>query len=299
MSDDLENFDHTHEGREMVALLQKHAPPPVDSRAGADAVLARLQARQPEGKVIPLRWLAPLIGAAAAVVITLFIIDGGNKPVQPETSPPPVARVDDDAPRGTQLDIRREQGFPEIVAYVRGTSGDGLLIDAGAKDGLRVGDKLIGANGFEARVTTIGIFEARISASGALSRGAELRAKVESDPQQRAAQFSDFGGDPGAFLEFGALFSPLPPAEARMLGLADGAALRVDEVISTLLKGETPVRTLASRLDLRADDVVVEVNGAAIGSYNDLANALGWSRDPAMLNVKVFRNGRQLDLRLR
>ena len=296
---EIEGFDHTREGRETIALLQKYAPPEVDSRAGADAVLARLQAAQPEAKVIPMRWLAPLVGAAAAVVITLFVINSGSTPVTPENPNPPVARVEDPAPHVSQVDIRREQGFPEIVAYVRGSSGDGLLIDAGAKDGLRIGDKLIGANGVEARVTAVGIFDARVSPDDTLTRGAELRAKVESSPQQRAAQFADFGGDPGAFLEFGALFTPLQPAEARMLGISDGAALKVDEVLSTLLKGDKAVQTIAKRLDLRPGDVVVEVNGAQVASYNDLANALGWSRDPQMLTVSILRNGKQQDLKLR
>lgn len=297
---EIDGFDHTREGREVVALLQKHAPPSVNSRAGADAVLARLKAAEPEGKLLSIRWLAPLVGAAAAVVVILFIINGGGTPIQPENqTPPPVAHTDDTPPHVTQVDIRREQGFPEIVAYVRGSSGDGLLVDAGAKDGLRVGDTLRGANGIEARVTAVGVFDARISVNQALSRGAELRAKAESVAQQRAARFADFGGDPGAFLEFGALFSPLQPAEARMMGLADGAALRVDEVLSNLLKGEKAVQTIAGRLDLRSGDVIVEVNGAQIGSYNQLASALGWSHDPRTLNVRVLRNGKQTDLSLR
>lgn len=296
---EIDGFDHTREGREVVALLQKHAPPPVNSRAGADAVLARLKAAEPQGKLIPIRWLAPLVGAAAAVVVTLFIINGGSTPVQPENPNPPVAVVEEDTPRVTQVDIRREQGFPEIVARVRGVSGDGLLIDAGAKDGLRVGDKLFGAGGVEARVTAVGIFDARISADAVLSRGAELRAKADSDAQQRAARFSEFGGDPGAFLHFGALLTPLQPGEARMLGLADASALRVDEVLSNLLRDGKVEQTHAGRLDLRPGDVIVEVNGAQVSSFNEFGNALGWSQNSPMLNVRVIRNGKQIDLNLR
>ena len=301
MSDDLNHetgFDHTSEGREVVALLQKHAPPPVDSRAGADAVLARLQQKEPAGRLLSIRWLAPLVGAAAAVVVTLLIFNNQPPTVTPQPQPPVAKEDTAPPPRVSQVEIRRDQGYPEIVAYVRGTSGDGLRIDAGAKDGLRVGDTLRGINGVEARVTAVGIFDARVTAEG-LTRGAELRAEVETDAQQRAARFADFGGDPGAFLEFGALFSVLPGSEARMLGINDGAALRVDEVLSTMLKDNQSTQTLARRLDLRPGDVVTEVNGAAVGSYNDLANALGWSHDPQLLNVRVLRKGKQLDLKLR
>lgn len=303
MTDRLEEtvgFDHTREGREVVALLQKHAPPPVNSRAGADAVLTRLKAAEPKGKLIPMRWLAPLVGAAAAVVVTLFIINGGSTPVQPENqNPPPVARVEEDTPRVSQVDIRREQGFPEIVAFVRGSSGGGMLIDAGAKDGLRVGDTLRGASGVEVRVTAVGIFDARVSADKALSRGAELRAKAESDAQQRAARFAELGGDPGAFYEFGALMTQMQPVDARTLGISEGTALRVDEVLSNLLRDGQVVQTLAGRTDLRAGDVIVEVNGAQVGSFSELAGALGWVRDPRMLHIRVLRNGRLVDLSLR
>lgn len=298
MSDDTqtEGYDHTPEGRELVALLQKYAPPAVDSRKGAQAVMARLGGVRPRARLHLLIRLAPVTAAAALVAVALLIFT--PPPEQPET-PAPVAKHDD-APAPTHTDIRRERGYPEIVATVRGSSGDGLLIDAGAKDGLRVGDELSAAGGVKARVTAVGIFEARISADGPLSRGAEVRARAATEAQQRAAGFAEFGGDPGAFLEFGALVSAMPLADARMLGISDGAALRVDETLPALLRDpqSAPAPTLAAQLDLRAGDVIIEVNGSHVRTLNDFGQALGWSRDPRLLTVRILRNGKQLDLRL-
>lgn len=297
MSDDTQTdgYDHTPEGRELVALLQKYAPPAVNSRNGAQAVMARIGGVQPRGKLHLLIRLAPVAAAAALVAVALLVL---TPPEQPET-PAPVAKHDD-APAPTHTDIRRERGYPEIVATVRGGSGDGLLIDAGAKDGLRVGDQLTAAGGVKARVTAVGIFQARISADVPLSRGAELRARAATAAQQRAAGFAEFGGDPGAFLEFGALVSAMPLADARMLGISDGAALRVDETLPALLRDpqSAPTPTLAAQLDLRVGDVIIEVNGTHVRTLNDFGQALGWSRDPRLLTVRILRNGKQLDLKL-
>jgi hypothetical protein len=287
-----EGFDNSPEGQALVALLQKHAPPAIDSRAGSRAVLMRLQ---PQGRLHVLRWLGPATGAAAAVIVALFIFgpDRGT-PVEPT-----IGRLAPD-PVPSAAEIRHDREFPEIVATVRGPSADGLLIDAGLKDGLRVGDELIGPGGVKARVTAAGIFEARISTDSPISRGAEVRARVSTEAQKRAARFTDFGGDPGAFLEFGVLVSATPLNEARMLGLSDGAALRVDEAIGVTMKDAkaTPNATLASRLDLRAGDVIVEVNGASVRTVNEFAQALGWSLDPKRLTIRVLRGGKQLDLKL-
>jgi hypothetical protein len=288
-----EGFDNTPQGRETIALLRKHAPPPVDARAGAQAVLARLE--RPSGRLVMFRWLAPLTAAAAVLVVTLLILQQGHTP-PPSRTAPPIA----DVPVPDTTAARSEREYPEVVARVRGVSGDGLLISAGAKDGLRVGDVLHGPNGVEARVSAVGIFDARVTAAG-LPRGTELRVDVRTEAQRRAARFAEFGGDPGAFFEFGALLTPLQPGEARILGIADGRALRVDEVITALLKDPDgdPVPTLAARLGLQPGDVMYEANGAATGSFNDLATALGWSHTQQQHHMRIIRNSRQLDLNLR
>jgi hypothetical protein len=200
----------------------------------------------------------------------------------------------------TPAAIRHEAAGPEIVAIVRGGDDDGQWIDAGLKDGLRVGDTLEGPGGASARVTAVGVFEARISAASTFSRGTELRARITTEAQKRAAKYAEFGGDPGALLEFGVLVSAMPLAEARMLGISDGGALRVDEVIGATIKDPrtAPQPTLASRLDLRAGDVIIEANGLSVRTVNDFANALGWSLEPTRLTIRVLRNGKQLDLKL-
>ncbi|MCB9893643.1 MAG: hypothetical protein H6839_04265 [Planctomycetes bacterium] len=293
-----EGYDNTPEGRELVALLKRHAPPAVNARAGAEAVMKRIG--KPRGRLLRVgTWLPPLVGAAAAVALA-FVIFSPKPDVQP-TTPPEVA-ANKVAPAPTQAEIRHDRSFPEIVALVRGNSGDGVLIDAGLKDGLRVGDMLLGSGGVKARVTALGVFDARVAVTGGVPvKGAELRTPVTTEAQSRAAKYADFGGDPGAFLEFGVLLSAMPLSEARMLGISDGAAMRVDETIPALLRdpASAPQATLAAQLDLRAGDVLVEVNGAHIGSSNDLGNALGWSLDPKLLTVRILRNGRQLDLKLR
>lgn len=295
---DIDGYDNTPEGRELVALLQRYAPPAVDSRGGADAVMRRIG--KPRGRLLTVgTWLPPLIGAAAAVALAFIIFS--PKPEGTPTTPPSVAR-DNTGPAPTQTEIRRDHAYPDIVALVRGKRGDGLLIDAGLKDGLRVGDTLDGPGGATARVTAVGVFESRVSVSeGTLAQGAELRTTVRTEAQVRAAKYAEFGGDPGAFLEFGALVSAMPLSEARMLGISDGAAIRVDETIAAIMKDPvvSPVATLAAQLDLRAGDVIVEVNGAHVRSANDLGNALGWSFDPKLLSVRVLRGGKQLDLNLR
>lgn len=301
---DQTGFDQTGEGREVIALLQKHAPQVPDSKAASRAVLARLQANQqtqPAGKLLVLRWAGPLIAAAAAVAVAFVLFS--TPPAQTNSdTPPAIADKPAPAPDRGPLVIRTDRQWPEIVAVVRYISADGVLIDAGLKDGLRVGDTLEGPQGVQARVTSVGVFDARVSLSGGKpARGDELRARVSTEAQKRAASFAGFGGDPGAFFEFGALVSALPLSEARMLGVSDGAVLRVDESIPALLKGAdtAPQPTLASQLDLRAGDVIVEVNGAHVRNEDELARALGWSLDPRLLNVRVIRNGKQLDLKLK
>jgi hypothetical protein len=286
-----DTYESSPQGRQIADLLRRHAPPPVDPAAAAKRVVARLGNARPAGRLVALRWMAVAASVAAAVVITVVL----TQPREPQVpADQPAAAQPDALP--TVTGVRRERAYPEIVAMVRREG----MIDAGLKDGLRVGDELNAAGGVKVRVTAIGVFDARISADGPISRGTELRAPVVTPAQVRAARYADFGGDPGAFLEFGVLVSALPLSEARMLGISDGQALRVDESIGSVLRGQSgmPQPTLAARLDLRAGDVILEVNGATVRTANDFANALGWSLDPQRLTIRILRNGKQLDLKL-
>jgi len=284
-----DTYDRTPQGQQVVALLRKHAPPRVDSTAAAQRVMARVNATRPAGRLVALRWLAAAASVAAVVVIAVVL-------TQPrETLPADEPVADKPASLPTATENRRDHAWPEIVAFVR---RDGV-IDAGLKDGLRVGDTLEGPGGAEARVTAVGVFEARIAAAAPFSRGTRLIARVTTEAQKRAARYAEFGGDPGAFFEFGVLVSALSLAEARLLGISDGHALRVEESLGSILRGEgQPQPTLASRLDLRAGDVILEVNGATVRTANDFAQALGWSLDPQRLSIRILRNGKQLDLKL-
>lgn len=299
MNHEADNFDSTPEGREIIALLERHAPPPPDTHAASRAVLQRLHEQHPRGRIISMRWIGPLVGAAAAVVLA-FMIFNPPETTQPENQP--VVSDNDPAPEITrQYTARPEHVPPALTAVVRGTAGNDVLISAGLKDGLRVGDMLQGPGGSTARVTAAGIFEARVSISGPTpARGAEMRAETPTPAMKRAARFAEVGGDPGAFLEFGAVLGALPMADARLLGISDGKALVVEESIPAIMRdADQPASpTLAARIGLRAGDVIIEVNGASVRALNDFTAALGWSLQPQVLHVRVIRNGRELELKL-
>lgn len=292
------DYESTPEGREAVALLQRHAPPPTDERAGARAVLDRLDATQPRGRLLHVRWLAPLAGAAAAaVVVALVLINpGASAPTQDDTAES--AREDAPVPEvGTITHAAQDLG--DIRARVRRRTDDGPVIDAGLRHGLRVGDRLEGPDGAVAEVRDVGIFVARVRvAKGSLAVGDRLAAPISTDAQVRTARFESLGGDPGAFYRFGAVFSAMETTAARLAGIASGEALRVDEVIpAVLVEGDEVVLTLAARLGLQRNDILLEVNGSSVGNAGELAAALGWSLDPRLVTVTVIRDGRQLDLR--
>lgn len=299
-----QGYDHTEEGRETIALLKKHAPPMPDRQAGAQAVLDRIAVDEPApaGTLHHLRWIGPLVGAAAAAVVIAFVLS--SPPATPQTGNAPAVIADEEAAEETPtpLMIRHEHEYPDIVARVRAPAKGAFIIDAGLKDGLRPGDEMIGSGETRVKVDAAGIFVARVKViEGELSRHDELRARPVTAPQERAARFDESGGDPGAFFQFGAVFSALPTSEARMMGISDGQAVRVDEVIPALLSDpdDSPSPTLAARLGLQREDVIVEVNGINVRNLGDFASALGWSLAPNLLTVSVLRDGKQLDLRLK
>lgn len=291
MSEDMhsneQGFDRTPEGEAMVALLRRHAPPPPDVERARMAVLARL----PAGRSYTLAWAGPAIGAAAAVLITVLLLT--QEPPQPvdHTTPAPIVGTTPAA------EVVRGGAAPQLVAVVRGPSGDGWRIDAGLKDGLRTGDTLT-AGGREYTVSAVGIFESRVKGAAAPARGDRLTRAIDTEALQRAEAMAAIGGDPGGFYDFGAVFEALPVSDARNQGFADGNALRVAEVIRSVLRdfSASPEATLAAALGLQAGDVIVSVNGYEVGNLNGLANALQWTRASGMLNVTVLRDRRTLEL---
>lgn len=289
-----EGFDRTPQGQAMERLLRRAAPPASNAALGAAAVLARLKVRQrPAGRRIDLlRWLVPATVAAAAAAIALVVM-------LPE---PVVAPVPQPGPALTTAAPAVSRGAPDaaLVARVRGQSGTGWRIDAGLKDGLRVNDVLTGRDGVRATVVAAGIFDSRVRAEGSIARGDLLVLEAGGASRARADRLLHMGGDPGAFHDFGAVFEPMPMAEARALGLADGRAMRVVEVTPAILRdfeGEPEV-SWAARLGLRAGDVVEAANGLRARDLNSLAQGLELGRRGRMA-LTVVRGQQRVDLEAR
>jgi membrane-associated protease RseP (regulator of RpoE activity) len=281
-----EGFDHTPEGEATVALLRRHAPPPPDVEHGRDAVLGRL----PQGRVRYLNWAGAAVGAAAAVLIG-FVLLSQEPPTNTTPAPTPDLAV---APGP------RSSAEPQLVAVVRGASADGWRVDAGLKDGLRVGDRLHGEHG-EYTVAAAGIFDARVKGDAEPAKGERLTRALDNAALRRASTLASVGGDPGGFFDFGAVFEVMPVAEARSTGIADGRALRVVETIAGVLRDfdSAPQSTLASKLGLREGDLMVQVNGYEVPDLNKLAAALEWSRKSRVVQATVIRNGRTIELTTR
>lgn len=283
MSDN--GYDESPHGQAMISLLRKHAPPAPDVARARMAVLSRL----PDGRVIALRWAGSAVAAAAAVMIAVVLLQSPPE-VVPHAPPAPSAP---DAPMAAS----RGTALSRLAVVVRGPSADGWRIDAGLKDGLRVGDTLQGGSGTY-RVSAVGIFDARITGEKVLARGERLSREIDTPALRRAEAFEALGGDPGAFFDLGAVFDAAPTHDARALGFADGRALVVAEVIRQVLRNfdAAPQATLASKLGLRAGDVIVSVNGFSVADLNQLATALQWTRRSSTLQATVIREGRTIEL---
>lgn len=288
-SHDEQGYDRTPEGEAVATLLRRHTPPPSNAALGAAAVLGRLQQQRAE-RFNLMRWIAPAAGIAAAVLIVLVATLPDETRAPAPVSPPvqPVA-----APPA----VERGPVQPALTARLRGPSGNGWRLDAGLKDGLRLGDKLAGAGGVTAEVVAVGIFDSRVRVNGVAARGQEFFIESLTATQQRAARMAELGGDPGALFDLGALFDPMPMREARLAGLADGRALEVTEVIGSILRDfeGQPQATLAARLGLRAGDVVLTVNGMQVRDLAGLYNALEYSRSGAV-SITVLRGSATLEL---
>ncbi|MBX3475531.1 MAG: PDZ domain-containing protein [Planctomycetes bacterium] len=287
---DDEGFDRTPQGEALATLLRRHAPPASSAAIGAAAVLGRLQQQRRAQRLGLMRWLAPAAGVAAAILIVLV------------ATLPDEARAPAPQPGVPALATPEPQPVPQspqavLTARLRGTSGNGWRLDAGLKDGLRVGDKLVGKSGATAEVVAAGIFDSRVRVDGPAARGAEFAMTGVPPRVDRALRMVEYGGDPGALLDLGAILDTMPMREARLVGLADGRAVQVQEVIPAVLRdfaGE-PQSTLAARLGLRAGDVVVAVNGMQVRDVAGMANALEYSRG-GNTSVTVIRGSATLEL---
>ncbi|MBE7492535.1 MAG: PDZ domain-containing protein [Planctomycetes bacterium] len=285
-------FDRTPEGEAMAALLRRYAPPPSSSARGAAEVLGRLR-RRPAGRRVALwRWLVPATGAAAAVLVVVLAAWPDDSRGPAPVPAPAVTPAAQDTPT-----VQRGAPQPALSARLRGTSGNGWRLDAGLKDGLRVGDRLRGPGGTVAEVVAAGIFDSRVRVSGEAARGQLFFVQDLTPAQERAARLATLGGDAGALLDFGAVFDPMPMSEARLAGLADGRALVVTEVIASVLRDfeGQPEPTLAARLGLRAGDVVLAVNGMPVRDLAGLYAALEYTRG-GRVSVAVLRGSATLEL---
>jgi hypothetical protein len=145
-----------------------------------------------------------------------------------------------------------------------------------------------------------GIFDSRVRVDGAALRGDVFAIEARNAIQQRANRLEYMGGDPGAFLDLGAVLDPVSFGESRMMGLADGGALRVAEVIPAILRdyGAEPEMSLAAKMALQGGDVIERANGVRTRDFNELAHALEIGRNGRMA-VTIIRNSKRLELATR
>jgi len=303
MTEDYENFDRTAEGKATVALLERHAPTPPDVRAATVSILAALPEQPaPKGQVLVMRWAAAGVATAAALMLAVLLVLPSPQPLAPtDTADRPHEDTGDalieDAPQPAPR-FMAPADVPELAVTVRGRSGDGWRIDAGLARGVRVGDVFEGPGGVDAKVVAVGIFDARVVCGTELALGTRLYTDAGSDPLLRAEQHRLSGGDPGALFDLGAVFDILPLAQARDLGIGDGRALVVVEVIPAILRNHAtdPEPSLAARLGLQRGDVLLEVNGVPATDMNALVQALQWTRGSGALSATVLRQGRTIGL---
>jgi hypothetical protein len=278
-----EGYDRTPEGRDIEALLRRHAPALGSGRQGAALVLAKLARRRREG-VMRRLLIGASASAAAALIVALSILPDGRvtEPAQPQPAPAaPAPQVADAA----------------LTARIRGEAPGGWWIDRGLAHGLRVGDRLEDGSGRAATVAAVGIFSARVSATAA-QPGTRLFLPVATPAVKRAAALQSLGGDPGGLYEFGAVLESLDGVSAREQGLSNRRALRVLEVFTAILRdpGQEPAPTLAGRLGLRTGDLILEVNGMPVHTLNQFTQALGPPGRASRISMKVVRTGRELGL---
>lgn len=286
-NDASENFDRSPDGQVVIALLRRHAPPLPDTEAAVRRVSTRLN----QGSSARLLWLkvaGPIAALAAGIMIALFIM---APPVTPGPTPD---AVKDLGPSPAASAAARPMRF----FTVRSASEGRVVLDSGLAAGLRSGDLLEGAGGVKVKVSAPGIFVAQAIIEAGLPKTGQ-RLGCEATKTMLESQLSQTqGGDPLALYDFGAVFRNLSPQDARQRGFASGRALAVREVMGSLLrsaldKNTTP--TLAGRLGLKTDDVVLSVNGVAVSDVAALTRALEAARRGG-LTMRVLRGEREVAL---
>jgi hypothetical protein len=305
MSIEHENYDSTPQGRETIALLQRHAPAPPDAVAESRRILQELP--EPPGRILVVRWAATGVATAAAVMLALVLVLPDPQPVAPDNiadteTPEPIEHPDDltQHPPPEHGRAMVAHMTPELAAMVRGRSGvDGWRIDAGLTHGVRTGDVFMAGDGRELTVVAVGIFDARVHCDSPLALGTRALLRTDSPALLRARHYQPAGGDPGSLFDLGAVFEQLPMHEAHDLGLNSGRALWVVETIPAILRDHTtdPEPSLAARLGLQRGDIVLDVNGHDCSDLNTLIEALQWTRHSGMLDATVIRNGLNVELR--
>ncbi|MEE9311628.1 MAG: PDZ domain-containing protein [Planctomycetota bacterium] len=291
-----EEFDKSDKGKAIIALLERHAPPPPpDVDFARDAVLLKL----PSGRRLSIwKWLAPATGAAAAALIAVVMLSTST----PSTTvaPEPTSEVAlNTAPEVDSTPVAQ----PELGLEVRAIRPieNGWLLNRGLAQGLRVGDTLI-TNGIEIRVEAAGIFRSRGRVlEGKPSRGENLRSLSLTAPMKYARDTRNVGGDAGSFYVFGASLNVLSREEAQESGIEHGTALQVREVFSSIFQPESGENkaTPAAKLGLQAGDILLKIDGQPVPDYATFGKVLGWQTEKLWLTARVIRNSAPLELRIR
>lgn len=264
---------------ELEQWIKEIAPDAGDSRAAAKRVRAKLPKRR--GRVLH---LIPAYAAAAAVVVLTVLV----------VAWPREQRTNPDSTVAPRPEVITTQDAPAFQARVRRSDAQGWVLDAGASDGVRVGDQFRTSDGV-LTVRRVAVFESYVE--GAKTRvGATVWMDTLTPAIERSQNYSEFGGDPGGFYVFGAVIEPAPVATARALGISNGQALHVVETLGTLWSKDGVEPTLASRLGLTTGDIIVSVNGVNVKTLADFAQALDWTGRVTSPNVRVIRNQRQVTL---
>lgn len=290
-----EEFDKSDEGKAIIALLERHAPPLPDVDFACDAVLSKL----PSGNKFSIwKWLAPATGAAAAALIAVVMLS--NPDAVPADTPEPATEVTlNPAPEADSTPIAQPEPGLEVRAIK--PVENGWLLNRGLAQGLRVGDTL-STDGIEIRVEAAGIFRSRGRVlEGKPSRGENLRSLSLTAAMKYARDTRNVGGDAGSFYVFGASLDVLSREEAQKLGIEHGTALQVREVFSSIFQPENGENqaTPAAKLGLQAGDILLKIDGQPVPDYATFGKVLGWQTEKLWLTTRVIRNGTPLELRIR
>ena len=298
-----QGYDEGEDVREVVDLLRASAPDWNLAQAESAACRAS-ELRAIGNRHGLLLWLKVSGAVAAGIALTLLLIlPQSEAHVTPNdsTGNNTANEIGRGSETGNDALKPADEHFSATVSRIL-KNGE-VLLDAGAKDGLRPGDALITSEGENGTVARVGVFFCVARVDGqALNVGERVVFREESVLINRARSSSRVGGDRHALLDFGAVFDPLDKARSRELGLGDSGGLSVADVTGSLIRNvETLAQepTLAGRIGLRAGDVLLDVNGKQVTDIDSLAGALEWSRGSGILAITVLRNGTRVVLESR